>query len=684
MAAPSTVTAKTGTAETGTRADETAAGAPPSRSLEIGARAEDFCLRDTQGVRHCLSSYRGRTAIVLAMTGIGCPIAELYAPRLRQIHERYRGRGLQVLGINASQQDDIKELRAFVNEHQLSFPILKDHGNVVADRLGAERTTEVFLLDSSLTLRYRGRIDDQYTITDRSVGLRKDRAEVHDLVEAIEALIAGNEVKTARTRAVGCVIGRRRVIGTRRALRGDAGVTFHGEVERILARRCQPCHRPGQIAPFALTTYEDAAGWSGMIGEVVANGRMPPWHADSRYGSFSNDRSLGAEERTTLMRWVEAGAPRGDPKDRPPPVSFPEGWQIGTPDAVFEMPTEFAVPAEGTIDYQHFTVKTSFPEDRWVRAMEVRAGNREVVHHILVFAVDPADPRGSLREFGGGVRGYFAAMVPGERPTVFPEGYGKRLPRGATLVFQVHYTPNGTAGKDRSRIGMIFSDSPVRHQVRTQSAANTKFVIPPETAGERVTARHVFSRDSELLSFLPHMHLRGSAFEYVAHYLARIKVSKPPWAGNFSRHVVERLRFDAPNGSLVWLGEMSREDLEALSTVYTSAADREALERLRKKSRTEILLRVPAYDFGWQNTYRLAEPKPMPRGTVLEARATYDNSASNPALTRDLWSSRVRWGDQTWNEMMIGYFDYVVVEPGAPARGDPAVGGSSPGEARRF
>ena len=624
-------------------------------TVSIGDKVKDFSLRDLQGAPHRLSSYK-KKAIVLAFNGIGCPISKLYASRLQRIHEEYGKKGLQVLGINANQQDGVRELRAFANKYGLSFPILKDHENVVADGLSAERTTEVFLLDSSLALRYRGRIDDQYTITQRSVGLRKDRPEVRYLTEAIETVLAGKEVRTPRTEALGCVIGKKRRV------RDATSITYHGHVEQIIQSKCQPCHRKGQIAPFELVSYDDAAGWAGMIREVVENRRMPPWHADPRYGRFSNDRSLSAEERTSLIRWVDNGTPRGDPEDGSPAVDFPGDWQIGKPDAVFETPRAFHVPAEGTVDYQYFTVKTSFEEDRWVQAMEIRPGHHAVVHHILIFCVDPKDPERSRRETRGGTRGYFAAMVPGERPIIYEEGLAKRLPSGATLIFQIHYTTNGKAVTDRSRIGMVFARKPVKHRVRTRSAVETRLRIPASAKGHEVSARYTFTRDARILSFLPHMHLRGSAFEYRAHHPARVKVSKAPWEGSFHRRTIERLRFDRRNSELIWVGELSDKHYEALAKVYTSKADRLALADLRKKSRSEILLKVGPYDFGWQNTYRLAEPKRMERGSILEARATYDNSPSNPALTRDMWNKEVRWGEQNWEEMMIGYFDVVAVE----------------------
>ncbi|HLU49422.1 MAG TPA: hypothetical protein VK116_15100, partial [Planctomycetota bacterium] len=503
------------------------------------------------------------------------------------------------------------------------------------------------------TLRYRGAVDDQYSLDERSTGRRKAHPEKRWLRDAILALLEDRAVDPSLTTAAGCVLGRKPVEREKKPL------TYHADVEPIIQERCQPCHRKGQIAPFELATFDDVAGWSGMIREVVENRRMPPWHANPSHGHFENDRSLSEAERETILGWIAAGAPRGNPTDAPPPKEFPGGgWQIGEPDVVLEMPRAYRVPAQGTVSYQYFTIRTSFDEDRWVQAMEVLPGAREVVHHILVFCVDPKNPRGWQRETGGGVRGYFGVMVPGERPCVYPEGLGKRLPKGATLVFQVHYTTNGRAVQDRSKIGLIFSRSPVRHEVRTQSAHETRLRIPPRTPDHQVRATYRFSRDAMLLSLLPHMHLRGSAFRYTAHYPEGVQLSRAPDRSRLPRALDRRVRWEDETKTLVFTGAMTEDELRALVELYDEPSDQSALADLRARTRSEILLDVPSYDFGWQSSYQLAEPKRMPRGTVIEALAVFDNSPSNRALTTEEWSSWVRWGEQTWEEMLIGYFDF--------------------------
>ena len=335
-----------------------------------------------------------------------------------------------------------------------------------------------------------------------------------------------------------------------------------------------------------LETYGQVRPWAKAIRESVLLKRMPPWHADPHYGKFRNDLSLTAAEIRTLTAWADAGAPEGDPADGPPARRFATGWRISRPDAVFEMPVEFSVPGLGTLEYQYFEARTSFAEDRWVEMAEVRPSNRAVVHHAIVMTRTD-DPR-----YGGQ---YLAGYAPGMSPQIWKSGQARLLPKGATLVFQVHYTANGKAAVDRTRIGLVFAKRPPALRIIAMRASNSWFTIPPGDANHKVEASATLSQAASLVALRPHMHLRGKAFEFRAVY---------------------------PTGE------------------------------------TEILLRVPGYDFNWQPYYYLANPLPLPSGTRIEATAWYDNSpnnARNPDPTVP-----VRWGDQSWEEMMIGWFDVAV------------------------
>jgi hypothetical protein len=291
-------------------------------------------------------------------------------------------------------------------------------------------------------------------------------------------------------------------------------VTYAKEVSWILQKRCQECHRPGEIGPFSLLKFEDAKAWAETIHEVVLEQRMPPWHADPRYGSVANDRRLSQEERDVLLAWVEQGCPRGDDKDSPPPAKFPEGWKIGKPDAVFAMTEEFKVPATGVLDYKKFTVDPGFKEDVWVQAAECRPGNRAVVHHILVYVQAPGKPLYAR----DGTASMIVGWAPGDMPAVFAPGTAKLVPGGSKFVFEVHYTPNGVAQTDRSSLGLILAKKPPERVAETNILANLLFRVPPGAARHRGQMDFTFRRDALLLGFMPHMHLRGTSAKYVATY----------------------------------------------------------------------------------------------------------------------------------------------------------------------
>ncbi|MBV8270389.1 MAG: hypothetical protein JO252_29025 [Planctomycetaceae bacterium] len=374
-------------------------------------------------------------------------------------------------------------------------------------------------------------------------------------------------------------------------------VTFAADVAPILQEKCQSCHRPGQVAPFALLTFAQARRWAGPIREAIEDRRMPPWHADPRHGHFANDRSLTARQRATLLAWVDQGMPLGDPRDLPPPRNFPESWAIGMPDVILQMPEPYIVAAQGILPYQRFRVPTHFTRDVWVQAAEARPGDRAVVHHICVFLA-PDEP---YSEGLTDARRELVCYAPGDLPSVFPPGVAKLIPAGAELVIEVHYTPIGVPRTDRSSVGLMLARQPVFHRAFTKGISRKDLEIPPGAANHAVASSFTFPDDAHLLSLMPHMHLRGKDFRYTAVY---------------------------PDG------------------------------------RSEVLLEVPAYDFGWQSVYRLVEPRTMPRGTRIDCLAHFDNSAGNPANPDP--TKTVRWGEQTYDEMMIGFIDYYEDTPISP------------------
>ncbi len=552
--------------------------------IVVGKKVESFTLKDFRGQPYSLDDAGKNKIVVLAFLGTECPLAKLYAPRLVDLAKQYESKGVVFVGLDSNRQDAVTEIASFARVHEITFPILKDLNQVVADKVGATRTPEVVVLDAGRVVRYRGRIDDQYGFAS-NVNYQKPAPTERNLCDALDALVAGKSVGKSETQVAGCLIGR-----DLKAL-ANSEVTYNKHIARIMNANCVFCHREGQIAPFSLTSYEEVAGWAGMIDEVVQAQRMPPWHADKRHGNFKNDARLSDADKATISKWVAAGAPEGNQKDLPEPPKFAEGWMIPQPEQVIYMADKpYDVQATGVVPYQMFVVDPGWKEDKWVKAIEPRPGNPSVVHHILLFVIPPD---GNISGGIGSDNTYLGAFAPGLRPEPMSEGLAQFVPAGSKLIFQMHYTPNGSPQQDRSYCGFVFADpKTIKKEVRVSSAVNAVFEIPPGQGDFPVKARYIFKDDTLLLTLMPHMHLRGKAFRYEATY---------------------------PDG------------------------------------RHEVLLDVPRYDFGWQTSYRLAEPKMMPRGTRMDCFAVFDNSDDN--LNNPDPKASVRFGDQTFEEMMIGFFE---------------------------
>ena len=380
------------------------------------------------------------------------------------------------------------------------------------------------------------------------------------------------------------------VSGPTVTMTSENNVTFTKDVAPIFYKNCTGCHRPGEIAPMSLLTYNDARPWAKSIREKVANRDMPPWHADPKYGEWRNDRRISQEAINTILAWVNTGAKEGDPKDLPPMPEYTPGWKIGKPDQTFSAP-EQSVPADGVVDYQYLSVPTNFKEDRYITSAEIRSSAHAVVHHVIVFVQEP----GATSRLQGKL---LVGFAPGEDPAVFRPGFGRKIPAGSNLLFQIHYTPNGTATKDVTTVGLIYAKTPVQNTVVTRPVLQTAFEIPAGHPNYEVKSSFTFNQSAQLYSFMPHMHLRGKDFEYKAVF---------------------------PDGT------------------------------------SKILLSVPRYDFSWQTYYVLKDPIAVPKGTRIECVAHFDNSTNNKYNPDP--AKAVRWGDQTWEEMMIGWMSFVYDSP---------------------
>jgi mono/diheme cytochrome c family protein len=382
--------------------------------------------------------------------------------------------------------------------------------------------------------------------------------------------------------------------------------TFTHDVAPILYKNCVVCHRPGEIGPMSLISYQEVRPWARSIRKKTGEGSMPPWHADAPAGTFENERRLSEAEKDTIASWVAGGAPEGDPKDLPVPPEFTDGWRIGKPDVVLEMQEDYPVPASGTVQYEYLYIPTNFTEPKWIQAVEIRPGNRQVVHHALAFYAAPPDtPRAppALKfpehmELPPPVPGnrperelkvperLLATYAPGTDPQVFKPGTALRLAPGGTIKLQMHYTTNGTAATDRTKVGLIFAKQTPVQEMRVSQFFNTKFTIPAGAADYEVDSELGVVQDIKLYGVFPHTHLRGKKWEY---------------------------KLQLPDGTI------------------------------------KQLLSVPRYDFNWQTYYMFAEPLPISKGSRILSAAWYDNSpqnASNPNPNSD-----VKWGDQTWEEM---------------------------------
>jgi hypothetical protein len=376
-------------------------------------------------------------------------------------------------------------------------------------------------------------------------------------------------------------------------------VTWSEHVAPILFNNCVTCHRPGQVAPMSLLSYKETRPWAKSIRRVTADGTMPPWFANPEHGTFVEDSRLSADEIETIAKWVAAGAPSGDLAAAPPAPAFNSEWRMGEPDVVLTMdPYEVSDDIED--HYQWVEVKNPLTEDRWIQAIEIRPTFTEGAHHNLTYLA-PADA--TLEGIQGAGRmetDFIAGWAPGVAPMVYREGFGKLLPAGAKIFFQMHYhkTPGpGTGGIDQTSVGLKFYEGEAENKLTTLWIVDPILNIPPGEANYQSVSSFDFKHDALIFNYTPHMHLRGKSMRFTATY---------------------------PDG------------------------------------RQEILLDVPNYDFNWQLTYSPPEPLRVPAGTKVELAAVFDNSADNPANPNP--NATVTFGERTDDEMMIGFLDYTYVD----------------------
>lgn len=563
-------------------------------------------LKSIYGGTHQLSEFRqGETkAIVLVFLGLECPVSRQYLPRLREIHEQFVQQHVRVLGLYPDARVDLVSMAACAHDNNIPFPVLQDYEHRLADALGVTTVPEVVLLNHQLEKIYQGAIDNQF-----KRGGRLAQASQHYLVDSLNQTLNGEPVANSYMPPSGCPIERKRPGPVKK------GLSYYKDVAPIVQKNCQSCHRTGGVAPFELLSYDDVAGNAEKIKEVVSERRMPPWHGrlNPQFGKLLNDKSLPESDINTFLAWVDEGSPAGDPLDGPAPIRWPaaDEWTIGKPDYVYKIDRPFRIPKSGVLDYQFFRVRLNHPEDRWFQAIEVRPGNPEVVHHIVLHIV-PADSReytglmgmallyGVNAERGRMINDY----IPGDtyNAKVYPPHQAVCIPKNTDLIYEIHYTPNNReATTDQSMVAFKWAPRPPAEEVFATVFRKPigRFRIPAQHHHFQIEDTYFFPHDIELDAVRPHFHLRGKSYR------------------------LEMIERDKQTDEIV--------------------------------KRTTIIS-VPIYDPNWQRSYELETPLRIPAGTELLATGHFDNSTlnpNNPDPTID-----VEWGQQIYDEMFSTRFKY--------------------------
>jgi len=557
----------------------------------VGRFVADTQFTDIHGTSHRMSEFASQKLTVFVMTSTSCPLSRKYLPTLVTLTQSLKEQPIQFVAVNCVPTDKESDIVAAAQRLGDSVIYVNDRDETLARHLGALTTTDVLMLDAARTVLYHGAIDDQY-----GIGYALEQPRNHFLHDAITCALDSKPIEVAATAAPGCALDLEPVEST------ESQITWHNRISRIIDQNCLECHREGGVGPFPLSSHEDVIGHAAMIRQVVDTGTMPPWFAaptEEAHSLWANDRSLSESDRHDLLQWIAGSRAIGDPQDAPLPRTFPGEWRSGTPDYVVQLPKAFEIPATGTMPYQFAIAVTTLDKDQWVQGYEIVPTDRSVVHHVIVNVHEPGTGRITDREEGVG--GYWAAYVPGNSGQMYPPGFARKLPAGARVSFQIHYTPNGTATSDQLRMGLYFAKQEPKYVVSTIPLADTDLNIPPREGNHVESLTRTVPNDLNVMAYMAHMHVRGKAF-----------------------------RFDLTHAD----------------------------------GRKETLLDIPRYDFNWQLRYDYRQPRVIPKGTQFTVTAVFDNSEDNPANPDP--DRTVKWGPQTFDEMMIGYVETYVPVGSAP------------------
>ena len=532
-----------------------------------------------------------------------CPVAAKYTPRIQALAREFEPKGVRFEALFPNALETTDGVTRYAKERAYDFHAGLDTGAKQAKADGVKMIPTVVIFDEQGRMVYRGPIDDNKT--DESVTKQYAR-------DVLCKVLNGEDVSFGEVPVeLGCML-----MPGHEALR-SAPVTFAEHVAPILYKHCTPCHRPGEVAPFSLTSYDEAKKWAPMIAWATETNRMPPWKAVAGYNSFHDDNRLTDAQIRTLKEWSASGAPRGDVKKEPAPPKFYEGWLLGKPDLILKAEKPFKLDAAGRDAYRNFVFKTDFKETKWVRAIDVRPGNRKVVHHVIAFLDEQGrsialeqkenDGQPGYTTFGGiGFlpSGSLGGWAPGLQPRVSTEGTAFELKPGTTIVLQVHYHKSGKPEEDQTQLALYFAKQPPQRPLRLAWIANPLFRIPPGAKDHLVTARFPVPADVTAYAAMPHMHLLGKEM--------KAWVEKP----------------DGSTVPLVW---------------------------------------VKDWEFNWQFIYVFKQPLKIPRGSTIRVEARYDNSPDNPNNPNNP-PKPVTWGEQTTDEMMLLIVPFTVDGEQLPPR----------------
>lgn len=554
--------------------------------------------KDVSGKSYDAGAVSRGKATVFFFSSTQCPISNIYTPRMIELAGTYQPKGVGFFLVNSNREDSLSTVRRYAAERKFPFPAVKDKGTALADALNADKTPEAVILDAQGVVRYRGRIDDN-----------QDRTKIirHDAADALDALLAGKPVPRPKTLAFGCSIFRDAV---RTAAASRAAVTYAHDIAPILNANCVSCHRQGEAAPFALGTYQQAKTWAVAIKDYTGRRLMPPWKAAPGYGDFKDAHTLTDAQIAAIAKWASSGATPGDLKKAPPTPTFEraDAWQLGAPDLILRPTAPYKLAAEGQDVYRNYVLPIDFDQDKYVSAIELKPGNRTIVHHMIAYldvagttaAMEGKDgqPGYTVPGVGIGVSNFafLQGWAPGNTPPILPPGTAFKLDKGAKLVLQVHYHKDGKEELDQSRIGIHFANGTVSHVMRVWAVQNSWFDLKPDVANQKVEGMFMLPLGVHVWSVSPHMHMLGREMKMTA------------------------ILPDKTEKEMVWIKD---------------------------------------WDFNWQENYRYKEPLVLPAGTRVKMTAVFDNTTSNPRQPTHP-PKEVRFGEQTTDEMCIGFFSVTI------------------------